>query len=460
MVDTKLLVIDDDVGMCETLVDIFREKDYSVATVPTASEAIDKAEETAFDAALIDVRLPDMDGTDLLRIFKEYYPEMAGIIITGYGSFQNAIKAFEAGASGFFVKPLVMKDVIFGVEEALERQRLQRELRESEELYRSLVETSPDAVTVSDLEGHIIEVSQQTLEQHGFKSTEEIIGKDGLELVAPEDRKKAMMNIQNTIKIGVSKNVEYTLLRKNGTRFLGEINASLIKDSDGKPKALIINTRDITERKCMEEQVKASLKEKEVLLREIHHRVKNNLQIIISLLRLQSGFLKEKQSVEMFKVSQERIKSMALIHEKLHQSNNLARFDFGGYIRVLTTYLFRSSELSASAILLDINVEDVSLDINKAIPCGLIINELVSNALKHAFPEGKKGKIRIDMHSHKKGQYTLIVSDNGIGFPKDIDFRNTESLGMQLVNDLIGQLKGSIDLDRKSGTTVELTFMN
>jgi len=211
-------------------------------------------------------------------------------------------------------------------------------------------------------------------------------------------------------------------------------------------------------RKRAEKQIKASLEEKVVLLKEIHHRVKNNLQIISSLLYLQSKNIKNEEALEMFRDSQNRVKSMALVHEKLYQSKDLAKINFEKYIRNLTNHLFRAYRTNSNAIKLKINVNDVSLSIDTAIPCGLIINELVSNSLKYAFTEGREGEIRIDLHSDGANKFRLIVSDNGAGFPKDLDFRNSPSLGLQLVNSLTNQLDGTIKLDGSSGTEFKITF--
>jgi two-component sensor histidine kinase len=215
---------------------------------------------------------------------------------------------------------------------------------------------------------------------------------------------------------------------------------------------------DITERKRAEEQLKTSLKEKEVLLKEIHHRVKNNLQIISSLLKLQSEYIQDEQMLRMFRESQNRVKSMALIHEKLYQSKDLVKLDLVEYIRNLAAYLFRSYGVDSYAISLQIEVDNVSLGIDTAIPCGLIINELVSNSLKHAFPASREGEIRIAFRSGRDNQFTLIVSDNGAGLPRDLDFLKTESLGLQLVNMLVHQLEGAIELDRSGGTAFKITF--
>jgi two-component sensor histidine kinase len=216
--------------------------------------------------------------------------------------------------------------------------------------------------------------------------------------------------------------------------------------------------QEIAERKRAEEQIKASLKEKEVLLKEIHHRVKNNLQAISSLLYLQSKGVKGKEALEMFRDGQNRVRSMALIHERLYQSKDLRRVDFAEYVRNPANYLLRSYGVHSNVIQLKVNVEDVFLGIDTAIPWGVITNELISNSLKHAFPGGRGGEIRIELCADNDRQLNLMVSDNGVGFPSGLDFRSTESLGLQLVNTIVDQLEGTIELDRSGGTAFEITF--
>ena len=214
----------------------------------------------------------------------------------------------------------------------------------------------------------------------------------------------------------------------------------------------------LTERKQTEEQALASLKEKEALLKEIHHRVKNNLQIISSLLSLQAGHIKNQEAQEMFTDSQNRVRSMAMIHESLYRSNDLAKIDFSEYIRNLTSGLLHTYGFSARAVTLEVDVGDVRLNVDTAVPCGLIINELVSNSMKYAFPDGREGEIRVSLHPGADYIFTLTITDNGVGFPEGLDFRNTESLGLQLVNSLTAQLDGTVELDTTTGTAFKITF--
>ena len=217
--------------------------------------------------------------------------------------------------------------------------------------------------------------------------------------------------------------------------------------------------RDISERKKAEERIKASLKEKEVLLKEIHHRVKNNLQLIYSLLNLQMPYLKDKHAINIFKESQSRIKSIALLHESLYESEDLARIDFAKYLRSLIDNLLRSYGGSINTVNLKIDIQKVSLTVDIAIPCGLIINELVSNSLKYGFGGMENKEISISLYLEDNNKFILVCKDNGIGFPKELDFKNTTTLGLQLVCTLTEQLGGEIELSRDGGTKFKITFM-
>jgi PAS domain S-box-containing protein len=237
--------------------------------------------------------------------------------------------------------------------------------------------------------------------------------------------------------------------------------AAPLKDSNGNTVGALETFLDLTKLKRAEEQIKTSLQEKELLLQEIHHRVKNNMQVISSLLNLQSRRITDEEALAMFIDTQSRVKSMALVHEKLYQSKDIAHINFADYIRSLTTNLFQSYREKQTGIKLTTDVGAVLLDIPTAIPCGLVINELTANALKHAFPNGKKGDIHIALHLVEGDELELIVSDNGIGFPEALDFRNPETLGLQLVNSLVEvQLNGTIELDKNGGTTFKITFKN
>jgi two-component sensor histidine kinase len=216
--------------------------------------------------------------------------------------------------------------------------------------------------------------------------------------------------------------------------------------------------KEIFERTQAETRIREALKEKDVLLKEVHHRVKNNLQVISSLLNLQSAQIKDPETVQLFRDSQNRVRSMALIHEKLYQSHDLAKIDFKGYAQSLSNYLVRSFAVESRGVAIRLDVDPIEMGIDQAIPCGLIINELVSNSLKYAFPEERKGEVHIRFSRHGDHQFHLIVGDNGIGFPENVDYQNTSSLGLQLVNSLVKQLDGNVELNRRGGTEFHISF--
>jgi two-component sensor histidine kinase len=216
-------------------------------------------------------------------------------------------------------------------------------------------------------------------------------------------------------------------------------------------------SNDITARKFAEEHLKKSLKEKEILLKEIHHRVKNNLQIIVSLLKLQSKYIFDKRDLEIFNKSRSRVETMSLIHEKLYRTDDLTNINMSNYLRDLTGHLLQAYKITLDEVNLSICADDVHLGIDTAIPCGLIINELVSNSLKHAFSEGQKGNISIDLR-REKDKILLNVSDDGVGMPKDFDLKKSETFGLQLVTTLAKQLDGSFSIESKKGTKFLFKF--
>jgi two-component sensor histidine kinase len=217
--------------------------------------------------------------------------------------------------------------------------------------------------------------------------------------------------------------------------------------------------QEVLERQRAQERIKTSLEEKEVLLKEIHHRVKNNLQVISSLLYLQSKSIEDERTVEILKESQNRVRSMALIHQRLYQSRDLSKIDFAEYVRSLAAHLFRSYGVDSGLIRLNIDITRVFLGIDTAVPCGLILNELISNSLKYAFPQGRSGEISVEFRQGSLGQCTLMVRDNGVGLAEELDLQNAESLGLQLVNSLVDQLEGTIELDRDGGTAFRIVFI-
>jgi PAS domain S-box-containing protein len=718
LTEPTLLIVDDDPGTCETLSDIFQEKGYTVATATTGREAQDKAKQTAFNVALIDIRLPDVDGTALLTEFRKTHPDMVCMIITGHASVQNAISALEDGANGYFVKPLILEEIVHRVEETVDKQRLVREKRQAEEalqrsekrfrdiaenafewiweidangkytyaspvaekilgykpeellkkhfhdlfhpedreerkkaafevfakkqpyreflnqnvhkngrtvllstsgvpvLYdegnllgyrgadvditerkraeeelakerdytRHLIDSSPDFQMTLDKDGRIMDVTE-AFEHEVGKSREELIGSSSYEYLPKEETKKLIAEIfekekvrdieltanipgkealiwnfsgsvftireeelgcyvtgrditeqrraQETLRDSEERKelalrgadlatwdwnlqtgeclhdkrwaemfgytldeleqhirtwenmvhpddmplviealnahvegktpfyeTEHRCRHKSGEWIWVLDKGKVIEwDSNGKALRATGTLQDITKRKLAEAQIKASLKEKVVLLREIHHRVKNNLQIISSLLSMQARKAKDENVIVSLLDSRSRIQTMSLIHAQLYQSENLEQVEMGITIRNLVSFMLQLYADAKKNIESVVTAEGVILSISQAIPCGLIINELVSNALKHAFKGMTEGSIEISIRELAGDKIKLTVKDNGVGIPEELDIYKTDTLGLKLVRTLAEeQLKGKMGLIREKGTGIYVEF--
>lgn len=321
-----------------------------------------------------------------------------------------------------------------------------------EQIYKS----TPEAILILD-ENNIVIDSNPSFEKLFLFKNHEIKGRFMEENIVPEhfqDESKEMFD-----KIGSGENVQKESIRtkRDGRPVNVLITGCRIKLSENRYGSYLIYI-DISKHKRSEDQMRSSLVEKEVLIREIHHRVKNNLQIISSLLHIQSSKITSEEMVSMFTNCQNRVKSIALIHEKLYQTNSFTRVDFGSYTKNLVYYLFRMFDVKSDKVTLKLNVENVFLPMDTAIPCGLIINELVTNSLKHAFSDERRGEIVIETVYHSNNKFTLTIKDNGKGIPEDVDYYNSRTVGFNLINSLVRQLGGNLVINRSEGTEFKITF--
>ena len=343
----------------------------------------------------------------------------------------------------------------------LERKKIEEELKFSEKHYREIFDNASDMIQSIDLNGKIIYVNEAWRKTLGYTKSE-CIGKNITEFIHPEYINHCMM-MMNAMAEGLMERVdkmEIFFITKNKMRVLVEGNVNIKKE-----KGELIGTtgifRNITEKKLASEKIKQSLKEKEVLLKEIHHRVKNNLQIISSLLNLQADKIENATAKEKYIESIGRIKSMAIIHELLYKSKNLSTLKITEYITELINYISQTYDVESKIkVSLKINVASEFIDINRAIPFGIMINELLSNAFKYAFPGNKQGEIIVEFDDTINGKhhYSLKVSDNGIGLSKKINQSSPETLGLQLINSLVEQLDGKIKINSESGTSFFISF--
>lgn len=336
--------------------------------------------------------------------------------------------------------------------EKLRQLEAQRDLLESEEKFRNLFECSNDAVYILDPDGDFIEINQVGCEQFGF-SRQELLQKTMPELLAPSRVGNFSNRVQEIQKKG-RLIFETVQRRKDGAFFSVEVSIRPFV-YQGRP-ALLGTSRDISQRKQAEEKLRASLKEKEVLLQEIHHRVKNNLQVVSSLLFLQSQRFSDPELAASFLESQNRICSMALAHEQLYQSKNFAEISLRDYVESLVSRL-RGALAPTEKIACQLEVDEIALDIEKVIPCGLLITELLSNAYKHAFVDGRSGNIIISIKCIGR-ELVLVVADDGVGLPVGFDYRQATTLGLQLLTALASQINGSLELEQEKGTLFRVRF--
>ncbi len=336
-----------------------------------------------------------------------------------------------------------------------EQKKAEEEILNKQSQLSAIINTTVDIIFSMDRNYALIEFNQVIK-----KSVKERTGKDlkrGTNLfdVIPANLHAELKNAYDRALNG-ERIVATEIFLVSGQERIYEAHYNPIKKA-GKITGVAVFSRDITEQKRNEEEILKSLKEKDVLLKEVHHRVKNNLQVISSILNLQTAYLKDKGTINILKECQNRIKTMAFIHESLYQNKDFSQINFSEYIVTLVKNLFYSFETDRQKIRANFDVDEIHLSLDTSIPCGLIVNELVSNALKYAFSEGGEGAVFVQLK--KDGEkIKMVISDNGVGMPKHIDYKNTETLGLQLVSTLVEQISGNIRMKRNKGTIFEIIF--
>lgn len=433
--------------------------------IPAVIERVDSPQdlekalaERKWDVVISDYNLPGFDGLSALEMVKKSGIDLPFILISGKVGEETAVAAVLAGAHDYVMKdnlkrlPTVVEREIRNAEIREAGRRAEHSLEESEHRFRLIFENSHEGILLTDGDGTILAVNRPACAVLRC-DTADLLNADRKQVFTLDGPEGAF--IESRIQQGRFKG-ELILKRKDNTEFPAEVTAINFTDKNGNARSTLF-FRDITGRKNNEQKLKSSLKEKDVLLAEIHHRVKNNLAIISGLLELQSNNLENQQIKDLLSESIHRIKAIALLHEKVYNSEDLARINLGEYLKefigTLKSYYLQNSE----KIGVGIKIPETYVSLSSAIPLGLIVNELITNAFRHAFTGRDRGKVMISL-DHVDDKYLLKIIDDGVGMPEDVITGKSRKLGMTLVYGMIHQLKAAIEINRNNGTAIAITF--
>ncbi len=498
-----ILIVDDNPDNLSVMRSVLKGSEYSIVTAQTGVDALRLLLRQEFALIILDIRMPGMDGFETAQFIRtrEKMSRTPIIFLTAFDQDQAQVhRGYSLGAVDFIVKPidpevlhckvsvfaeLYRKNKILKVQEEMlrnskdelekrvrertaelarvngellleiqEREKAEEALRASESRFRRVFESNIVGIFFWGLSGRITAANDAFLEMLGYAHEDLVNGLHWADLVPSEFRGSPEYALETLATEAVHAPRERSCVRKNGTVVNSLVGAAFMEGVENKGLSLIL---DITERKRAEGQLRQSLDEKVMLLKEIHHRVKNNLQVISSILSLQSDFISEPATIEIFQEFQDRIYSIALVHELLYQTEHLASIDFGEYLRDLVNNLWRTYSTQLTQVELNVEADVQWMDLDSAMHCGLIATELLTNAMKYAFPNGGKGRISVVL-TGEENEYTLMIKDNGVGLPENFNYRSADSLGLKLVDILAEQVDGKLTVESGGGTEVRLTF--
>jgi len=455
----KILIVDDEATITTHLEERLAQMGYEVAgTASSGSEAIEISKRVRPDIILMDIVMPGkIDGIEAARQIMEDQG-IPVIFLTAYEDEKYINRAKEVNPFGYLIKPYHVSTLKATLEIALYNKEVINKLKRSEDVWRTLAKSMNEGLALCDSQGKIFFWNSGAESIFGYTADE--ANNNQLTFIVSEAAKDYKQEFENLILHGESyiknKWVEIIGVRKDWSKFPVEISVTPWKIGD--LIAFICIFRDISVRKKEETRMKTSLEEKNKYLDKLRSNVENNLGIIYNLLYLQNEITKYKQMMELHEDIFGKALPLSELLFDLSKSGASAKIDFSVYIRNLLSRLSKIYRIDTEKIRLHININPLFLEIQIAIPCGIIISELFSNALQYAFPEGKRGDIWIDFHLSENNEYILTIKDNGIGLPKDIDIYKTSTFGLRLVTELVEQLKGDLRLNKRGGTTFKMSF--
>jgi PAS domain S-box-containing protein len=452
----RILLVEDDTGNAELVRRALVRSGYTVqiaSGVQAGLQALNDESSGGFEALLLDYRLPDGEPWTVADAAQARVPELPVVFVTAVSDESVVIEALRRGFADYVKKtdgywnelPLVLERVA-------RLGRLKGRLDETSALMSAIVEHSSDLVAVYNGEGQLVYISPVCLTLLGMQP-EELIGRSWMEIVVPEDREDLLKMVD---RLEESENHPATLRcrHRDGSVAWLEARAAKLKTTSSAEPMIVLTLHDVTAQRAHEERMEASLREKEVLLGEIHHRVKNNLQVVQSLLRMSSRLLPQGEARTSAEATIQRIHAMALVHERLYQSKDVASLSLSNYLNDLFKGGVASNSAAPEQIQLQLDTEEIPLTLDLAIPFGLLVNELISNCFKHGFPEDRGGVIEISIH-RIDGVVHMVVSDDGVGLPEQFDATACPSMGLKLAASLAHQLGGALRFSNGKGSRVE-----
>ncbi|MEM7591227.1 MAG: response regulator [Cyanobacteria bacterium P01_A01_bin.83] len=410
----NILIVDDNPTNLSVIVDYLEESGLNILVSQDGESSLKRAKYAKPGIILLDVLMPGIDGYETCRRLKNdpQTQNIPIIFMTALSSIEDKVKGFEVGAVDYVTKPIQPAEVLARIKLHLQLRFMTQTLSRQNDVLK-------------------VEVEQRKAVQTKLRSINSKLEQEAQERIAAQQALKQL-------------NLELEARVAKRTALLAQSNDKL--------------QQEIIERKQIEIKLKNSLAEKEVLLKEIYHRVKNNLLVVSSLLELQSSAIEDPEMIRILQNSQERIYSMALVHEQLYRSENLQKINISHYLKALLDNISASHLNSDNRISLSVKIAEVNLNIETVNSCGLIVNELVTNALEHAFDSQQQGNIWLNLERQSSGKIVLTIKDDGKGMPPEFDFELAESLGLQLVSILIRQLEGTLELNLDQGTCFKITF--
>jgi PAS domain S-box-containing protein len=452
----RVLLVEDDPGTAELMSRTLQRSGYSVEIaggVEAGLKALRGNESASFVALLLDYQLPDGEPWAVADVAQALVPEVPVVFVTGISDETVAIEALRRGFSDFVKKTDGFWNELPAILERVARlSRIKGRLDETSALMRAIVEHSSNLVAVYSGEGKLVYVSPVCLTLLG-RNSEELYGRSWMEIVVPEDRSH-LMEMFARLEENAHQESVLRCRHKDGSFSWVEARAARLQATTAAQPMIVLTLHDVTAQREHEEQMASSLREKEILLREIHHRVKNNLQVIQSMLRMRARLLPEGEARAAMESTVQRIHAMSLAHEHLYQREDLAHLSLSDYLRDLFNRVVASSAAQPDQVQLRLDAEDLLLSLDFAIPFGLLANELIANCFKHAFPNGRRGMVALSVH-RVDSAVSMVVSDDGVGLPQRFDLDACPSMGLKLAASLAHQLGGTLRFTNDNGCRVE-----